>query len=106
MRFFVRDLLSREVFARGGGTHTLQQSTTLKAETVRASDKMDSCIFRAALQLLQTSMRAPQNMQIADEVHSLVAVDTDEHETVRIKMQCAAIKQAAAKFSPPHQRSW
>ena len=66
---------------------------------------MDSCNIQAALQILQ-SVHAPQNMQTAAEVHSLVAVDTDDHEIARIEMQCAAIKQAAAKFSPPHQRSW
>ena len=50
---------------------------------------------------LQTNTRAPQNTQTAAEVHSLVAVDTDEHEIARINMQCAAVKQAAAKFSHP-----
>ena len=30
-----------------------------------------------------------------------VAVDSDEHEILPIKMQCAAVKQAAAKFTPP-----
>ena len=54
LRMYVRDLLSFEVDARGEGTHTLQQSTTLKADTMRASDKMDSCNIRAALQILQT----------------------------------------------------
>ena len=83
---------SREVDARGDG---LQQSTTMKADTMRASDKMDSCNIRAALQILQTNTRAPPNIQTAAEVHSLAAVETDEQETVRIKMQCAAIKQAA-----------
>ena len=77
------------------------QSTTLKADAMRASDKMDSCNIRAALQILQTSVRARQNTQTAAEVHSLVAVDADEHEIARIKMQCAAVKQAAAKFTPP-----
>ena len=38
LRMYVRDLLSYEVDARGDGTHTLQQSTTLKADTMRASD--------------------------------------------------------------------
>ena len=56
--------------------------------------KMDSCNIRAALQILQTSVRAAQNMQTA-------AVETDENEIARIEMQCAAIKQAAVKFSPP-----
>ena len=97
----MRDVLSREVDARGDGTHTLQQSTTLKADTLRASVKMDSCNIRAALQILQTSVRAPQNTQTAAEVHSLVAIDTDEHEIARINMQCAAIKQDAAKFTLP-----
>ena len=60
LRFFVRDLLSREVFSRGYGTHTLQQSTTLKADTMRASDKMDSCNIRAAFQILQTSARTAE----------------------------------------------
>ena len=96
-----RDLLSFEVDARGDATHTLQQSTTLKADTMRASDKMDSCNIQAALQILQTSVRALQKTQTAVEVHSLVAFHTDEHEIARIKMQCAAVKQAAAKFTPP-----
>ena len=78
LRMYVRDLLSREVVAGGGGTHTLQQSTTLKADTMRASDKMDSCNIRAALQILQTNTRAPQNLQTAAEVHSLVAVETED----------------------------
>ena len=60
--------LSSCVCARGDGTHTLQQSTTLKADTLRASVKMDSCNIRAALQILQTSVRAPQNTQTAAEV--------------------------------------
>ena len=97
----MRDVVSREVDARGDGTHTLQQSTALKADTLRASVKMDSCNIRAALQILQTSVRAPQNTQTAAEVHSLVAIDTDEHEIARINMQCAAIKQTAAKFTLP-----
>ena len=92
---------SHEVDARGDGTHTLKQCTTLKADTMRASDEMDSCSIRAALQILQTKTRAPQNIQTATEVHSVVAVETDAHEIVRIKTQSAAIKQAAAKFSLP-----
>ena len=100
LRMYVRDLLTFEVDARGDGTHTPQQSTTLKADTMHSSDKMDSCNIRAALQILQTSVRAPQNTQTAAEVHSLVAVETDEHEIARIKMQCAAVRQAAAKFVP------
>ena len=46
-------------------------------------------------------MRAPQNMQTAAKVHSLVVVETDAHEIVRIKTQCVAIKLAAAKVSSP-----
>ena len=82
LRLYVRDLLSFEIDARGDGTHThtVQQSATLKAETMRASDKMDSCNIRAALQILQTNARAPQNRQTAAEVHSLVAVDADDQE--------------------------
>ena len=94
---YVRDLLSRGVDARGDGTHTVQDSTTRKADTMRASDKMDSCNIRAALQILQTNTRAPQNVQTAAEVHSLVAVETDEHEIARVKMQCAAVQQTATK---------
>ena len=45
-------------------------------------------------------MRAPQNTQTAAEVHSLV-VDADEHKIARFNMQCAAVKQAASKFTPP-----
>ena len=71
---YVRDLVSYEVDARIDGTHTLQQSTTLKADTMRALDKMDSSNIRAALQILQISVRAPQNTQTAAEVDSLVAV--------------------------------
>ena len=101
LRLYVRDLLSFEIGARGDGTHTMQQSATLKAETMRASHKMDSCNIRAALQILQANARAPQNRQTAAQVYSLVAVDADDQEILRIKMQCAAVKQAAAKFAPP-----
>ena len=101
LRLYVRDMLTRELDARGDGAHTSQQSTTLKADAMRASDKMHSCNIRAALQILQTNTRAPPNIQTAAEVHSLVAVDTDEREIARIKMQPAAIKQTASKFSPP-----
>ena len=48
--------------------------------------------------------RAPQNLQSAAEVHSLVAVETDEHKIARIKMQCSAITQVAAIFSSPVKR--
>ena len=34
-------------------------------------------------------------------MHSLVAVDADDQEKLKIKMQCAAVKQVAAKFAPP-----
>ena len=101
LRLYVRELLSYEVDARGDGTHTLQQSTTPKAHTMRAADKMDSCNIRAPSRILQTGVRAPQNTQTAVEVQWLVAVDTDEHEIARIKMHCAAVKQAAAKFTLP-----
>ena len=68
---------------------------------MRASEKMDSFNIRASIQILQTSVRAPQNTQTAAEVHSVVAVETDEHGIARIKMQCAAPKQPATKFSLP-----
>ena len=58
LRLYVRDMLAREHDARGDGTHTLQQSTTLKADTMPASDKMDSCNIRAALQILRANTRA------------------------------------------------
>ena len=86
LRLYVRDMLSREVDARGDGT--------LKADMMRASDKMGSCDIRAASHILQTNTRAPPNIQTAAEVHSLVAVETDEQQIVRIKIQCAAIKKA------------
>ena len=101
LRVYVHDLLSFEVDAHDDGTHTLQQSTTLKTDTMRASDNMDSCNIRTALQILQTSVRASQNTQTAAEVHSLVAVDTDEHEIARIKTQRAAVKQAVSKYTLP-----
>ena len=63
--------------------------------------RWDSWDIRAALHILRTSTRAPQNIQTAAEVHSLVAIETDAREMVRINTQCAAIEQAAAKFSPP-----
>ena len=75
---YVGDFLSHEVDARGDGTRTSQQGTTQKADTTRASDKMDSCSIRAALQILQTNKCAPQNSQTAAEIHSLVAVEADE----------------------------
>ena len=55
----------------------------------------------SALQILQTNTRAPQNLQTAADVHSLVAVETDEHEIARIKMQCAAIKQNRNEIFAP-----
>ena len=87
LRMYLRDLLSREVDAR----HNTE-------------DGHDACLRQCGL--LQrssscTNTRAPQNLQTAAEVHSLVAVETDEHEIARIKMQCAALKQTATKCSPP-----
>ena len=61
LRVYVGDFLSHEVDARGDGTRTSQQGTTQKADTIRASDKMDSCSIRAASQILQTNTCAPQN---------------------------------------------
>ena len=105
LRMYVRDLSSREVDAGGDGTCTLQQSTTLKADTMRASDKMDSCNIRAAVQILQTSTRAPQNLLTAADIHLLVAVETDEREIAPVQKQCVAIKQAATKLSPPTSKT-
>ena len=101
LRMYVRDLLSFEVDARSIGTHTLQQSTTLMADTMRASDKMDSCNIRGGFTHPADQLCAPQNTQTAAEVHALVAVDTDEQEIARIKMQRAAIKQTAVNFWAP-----
>ena len=78
LRVYVGDFLSHEVDARGDGTRTSQQGTTQKADTIRASDKMDSCSIRAASQILQTNTCAPQNSQTAAEIHSFVAVEADE----------------------------
>ena len=91
LRMYVRDLLSYEVDARGDGAHTLQQSTTLKADTMRASDKMDSCNFQAALQILQTSVRAPQNTQTG----------TDDHEIARIRMQMCSGQAGCCEIHVP-----
>ena len=44
---FVCDLFSHEADARGDVTRTLQQCTTQKGDTMRASDKMDSCNIRS-----------------------------------------------------------
>ena len=85
---------------------SLQQSSTLKADTLRASVKMDSCNIRAALQILQTSARAPQNTQTAAEVHSLVAIDTDEHEIARINNAMCSDQAGLLQNSRSHQRSW
>ena len=74
----VRDLLTHEVDARGDDVRSLQQSTMQKANKMRASDKMYSCNIRAALQILQTNTRAPQNLQTAAEIYTLVVVDADE----------------------------
>ena len=64
-RLYVRHMLAREVDARGDGTDALQQSTTLKADTMRASAKVDFCNIRAASQILQAHTRAPPNIQTA-----------------------------------------
>ena len=100
LRLYVRDLLSREVFdARGDGTHTLQQSTTLKADTMRASDKMDSCNIRALLYKFSRPTHAHRRTYepLLRCTHRLL-LRTDEHEIVRIKTHCAD--------SRPLQRSW
>ena len=98
----VRDLLSRAVFARGDGTHTLQQSTTLKEDMMRASDKMDSCNIRAALQILQTSVRAPQNLQTAAGVLLFRQMNT------RLCGSKCSVQRSSRllRNSRPHQRSW
>ena len=101
LRLYLRDILTREVDPRGDGTHTLQQSTTLKADAMRASDKMDSCNIRAALQILQTNTCAPPNTQTAAEVHSLVAVETDEQEIVRINDAMCSDKTSCCEILAP-----
>ena len=74
------DLLFREVGAHFEAEHHTQSGH-------------DACSrhIGAALQILQTGTRAPQNLQTAAEIHSLVAVEIDELETARIKAQCAVI---------------
>ena len=66
---------------------------------------MDSCNIRVASQILQTSVRAPQNTQTAAEVHSLVEVDVDEHEIALIKNTVCS-GQAGCCEIHAHQRSW
>ena len=62
------------------------------------------CNIRAALQILQTNTRAPQNLQTAAEVHSLVVVESDEHEIARIEMQCVVDKANRNDIFAPTQR--
>ena len=97
----VRDLLSYDVDARGDAMHTLH-ATEHNAEGGR-----DACFRQDGLlqhwgnfahPADQRGVRAPQNTQTATE---LVAVDPDEHEIARIKIQRAAVKQAAAEFTSP-----
>ena len=98
---YVRDLLSFEVDARGDGTHTPAAEHNTEGGHDACFRQDDSCNVRAALQILQTSVRAPQNTQTAAEVHSLVAVNTDEHEIARINMQCAAGQAGLLRNSRP-----
>ena len=58
LRAYVRDLLDQVINVLGDGTNTLQQSYTLKADTMRASTKIDSCNSRTALQILQNGVGA------------------------------------------------
>ena len=48
-----------------------------------------------------TDQHARNAEHATTEVFSLVAIETVDHEIARIKMQWAAIKQAATKFVPP-----
>ena len=80
LRMYVRDILSHVVDV--------------------PKHKMDSCTIRATLQILRTSTRAPQNQQPSAEMRLLVAVVTDAQGVAQITALCAAIKQAATKFSP------
>ena len=82
------------------------QSTTHKADIIRASEKMASCGIRAALQILHSNTHAPQNVQAAAEINSLVAVDVDEDEPKRVKAQCVAIKRFARKCPHPPSPNW
>ena len=93
--------LSHEVDARGDGTRPFQQSTTQTADTMRASDQMDSYNIRAALQILHANARAPQNPQVAAEVHSLCR--RRGCSALNHAYQCAvrSIEQAATKFPRP-----
>ena len=101
LRLCVRDVMSQVIDARGDGTSTLQQSTTQKADTMRVSDKMDSCNIREALQILSTSARATQTGRTAAEIRSLVAVKADAQETAHMKDQCSAVEQTALSFALP-----
>ena len=65
LRTSVQVLLSHAVVTRRDGTGRMQQSTTRDADTMRASDKMESLDTRAALQMLQDNTRAPQDWQTA-----------------------------------------
>ena len=84
LRLYVRDLSSREVDARGDGTHALQQSTTLRLYKFSRPTHADRRSYK--LQLRFTRWLPLKQM-------------STRHW--RIKTQCAAIKQATAKFSPP-----
>ena len=104
LRLYVRDVLAREVDARGDGTHTLQQGTTLKADTMRASDKMDSCNIRAALQILQTRAHRQTYKLPLRSTRWLLLTQTNR----RLRGSRCNVQRSnkLLRNSRAHQRSW
>ena len=73
--------------APGEGICALKRTTTLNAAVARASDKMDSCSIRDALQLHQDHLHAPQYTGTRGQSDELVAVLADGVE-VRWRSKC------------------
>ena len=94
LRLYVRDMLAREVDARGGGTHTLQQSTTLKADTMRASDKMDSCNKRLYRSCRRTHAHRRTHKLPLRCAHWLLLTQTNKR-VVWNKMNCVRTAEHA-----------
>ena len=96
LRMYVRDLLYHVVDVPRGGTHHTENGHDERvAQDGLLHHHEQPCRY------CEQALRAPQNPQPSAEMRSLVAVVTDAQGVAQITALCAAIKQAATKFSPP-----
>ena len=71
LRMYVRDAMEDLLHAQTDGLDALRASTAFQADTQRASDKLDSCYIRVALQVLQTVRGHRKTQQTRDDINHL-----------------------------------